>query len=139
MTRKDLLIKVFIGGTAALVIPSSLTSCSKDETEDDGGNNNNKITVDLSDPSNATLLTAGGIKVVGGIIVANKGNDTYAAVDKTCTHEGCTVGYELSSNTFPCGCHGSIFSATGAVIRGPAVSPLNSYPVSKSGNILTIG
>lgn len=139
MTRKDLLIKVFIGGTAALVIPSSLTSCSMDENGNDGGTDNNKITIDLSDPSNATLLNAGGIKVVGGIIVANKGNDTYAAVDKACTHNGCTVNYELSTNTFPCFCHGSVFSATGAVINGPAVSPLKSYPVTKSGNILTIG
>jgi cytochrome b6-f complex iron-sulfur subunit len=138
MTRKDLLLKVFLGGTAALVIPATLTSCSKDETEEDNGSNN-KVTIDLSDPSNATLLNPGGTKVIGGIIVANKGSDTYAALEKRCTHDGCTVVYELSTNTFPCPCHGSVFSATGTVLQGPAVLPLKVYPVTKSGNILTIG
>jgi cytochrome b6-f complex iron-sulfur subunit len=37
-----------------------------------------------------------------------------------------------------CGAHGSAFSTTGAVVNGPANSPLRQYHVAVSGNMITI-
>lgn len=138
MTRRDLIQKVLIGGTTLLVLPSALNSCSKNDTIDPGGTGGNKnINIDLTNPTYSALNNVGGSLIVQGIIVANTSTG-YVALDSTCTHQGCAVGYSSTNNNFPCPCHGSVFSITGAVVNGPATTALKSYPVSKVGNTLTI-
>jgi cytochrome b6-f complex iron-sulfur subunit len=139
MTRRDLLQKVLIGGVTFLVLPPALNSCSKDNNMNGTGNPppGNKINLDLTNPTYAALNTAGGFVVTQGIIVANTPVG-YVALDSTCTHLGCTIGYSSAANNFPCPCHGSIYSTTGSVLNGPTTVALKSYAVSKSGNTLTI-
>jgi len=141
MTRRDLIQKVLIGGTTLFVLPSALSSCSKDEKEendDDGGSGGgSSLKLDMNNPTYAGLKTAGGSVIVQSIIVAYTGT-SYVAIDSICTHQGCTIGYSLSDNNFPCPCHGSVYSLTGSVVNGPTTVALKSYPVSKSGDILTI-
>jgi len=139
MTRRDLIQKVLIGGVTFLVLPPVLNSCSKDEN-DNGGTPpppGNKLTLDLTNALYAVLNNAGGFVVAQGIIVANTAGG-YVALDSTCTHQGCTIGYSSTANNFPCPCHGSVYSVTGSVVNGPTTVALKSYSVSKSGNILTI-
>ena len=49
----------------------------------------------------------------------------YAVYSLICTHLGCVV--EIAGDAFRCPCHGSDFSPTGAVTRGPAKLPLPTY------------
>lgn len=141
MNRRDLVQRVLLGGTVLLVVPSVLESCTKTPTDptDPGGNiPGTKINLDLTLPENSSLNTTGGSKIVQNVLIANIGGGAYIALSSICTHQGCTVGYNSGANNIQCPCHGSVYATTGSVITGPAPLPLQSYPVNKAGNILTI-
>jgi cytochrome b6-f complex iron-sulfur subunit len=143
MDRRDLIRKIAVGSATVIVMPSLLTSCEKKDDPPAGGGNpppggSNKITIDLTDTNYTALNTTGNSVVVSSVIIANTGGGNFVALSAVCTHQGCTVGYSAASNNFPCPCHGSVFSSTGAVVNGPASTALKSYTVSKAGNVLTI-
>jgi glycine/D-amino acid oxidase-like deaminating enzyme/nitrite reductase/ring-hydroxylating ferredoxin subunit len=46
------------------------------------------------------------------------------AVSATCTHLGCTVGFNAAEASWDCPCHGSRFAIDGTVIQGPAAKNL---------------
>jgi Rieske Fe-S protein len=49
-----------------------------------------------------------------------------------CTHAGCTV--QAAGKQLACPCHGSVFdAATGAVVNGPASTPLSAVAVKVAG------
>jgi len=136
MNRRDLIQKIVLGGTTLFVLPAYFNRCTK--ADNPGSTGPKEITIDLTNAKYSALNSAGGSVIVQEIIIANAGNGVFIALDSICTHLGCTITYNLASNNFPCPCHGSVYSTTGSVINGPAVIGLKSYPVSKSGNILTI-
>jgi len=144
MKRRDLIRKVVLGTTALVVLSPIITGCSKSEDNGDDGNGGvkppEKLTLDLTNQTYAALNSSGGYLIIAAreIIVANTGNNAFVALSSKCTHEGCSVTYSAINNNFPCPCHQSLFSSTGAVINGPAATALKSYPISKTGNILTI-
>jgi cytochrome b6-f complex iron-sulfur subunit len=139
MNRRDVVQRIVLGGTILVVMPSVLTSCSKDPGPDAGpGPGSSPITIDLSIAGNSSLNTTGGSKIVQNIIVINTGSDIFVALSSICTHQGCTVGYNSGAGNIQCPCHGSVYATTGSVINGPAPRALKSYPVSLTGNILTI-
>jgi cytochrome b6-f complex iron-sulfur subunit len=140
MNRREVVQKFLVGGTALIVIPSALTSCTKDTTPDPNPKPKpgTKIDIDLTLAQNSALNTAGGSIIVQSIIVANVGGDAFVALDSICTHQGCTVEFNLAAGNFQCPCHGSVYSKTGTVINGPAPDPLKLYAVSRAGDILTV-
>jgi cytochrome b6-f complex iron-sulfur subunit len=60
----------------------------------------------------------------------------YSAVLTRCMHRGCTV--EPSAGRLICPCHGSEYTAQGAVLKGPTELPLIRYHVTAEPDRLVI-
>jgi cytochrome b6-f complex iron-sulfur subunit len=140
MERRKFFRNFAVGGSLLLTAPILFNSCSDDDSGGDDNNNNNNtgITVDLNSSEYSPLKTVGGFAYKGDIIIIRSTDTVYIALSKVCTHSSCTVTYNASTGEIPCPCHGSKFATTGAVINGPAASPLKVYSVKVSGNTLTI-
>lgn len=88
----------------------------------------------------AALASTSQVPVGGGTILAAKKivitqpqSGTFKAFTAVCTHAGCTVS-SVSGGTINCPCHGSKFNiATGAVVNGPAASPLAAVNIQVQG------
>lgn len=59
--------------------------------------------------------------------------DGFVALYWKCPHLGCTVPWEPSEDRFHCPCHGSIYTANGERVSGPAPRPLDLMAVSIAG------
>ncbi len=136
MERKDFL-KTGLAMCGLALIPTGLVeSCKKQSF---AGPTNVNFTLDLTNSANASLNATGGSLIANGVIVIRLNATTFKAFSATCTHQGCTVGYNPSGSTIMCPCHGGTYSATtGAVISGPPPSGLSTYTATLAGNILTV-
>jgi cytochrome b6-f complex iron-sulfur subunit len=95
------------------------------------------VTIDASSPLN----TVGGAALVqsssGSFLVSRSAQETFVAVTAICTHEQCTVtGFQ--NQRYVCPCHGSEYTTTGSVTKGPAVQSLRQFTTRFASNVLTI-
>jgi cytochrome b6-f complex iron-sulfur subunit len=98
---------------------------------------NGVVTITASGP----LAAVGGAALVqsssGSFLVARIAQETFNAMTATCTHEGCTIE-GFSNPVFVCGCHGSEFSTSGQVVKGPASRSLQRFNTAFAADVLTI-
>ena len=88
----------------------------------------------------AALASTSDVPVGGGkiltdkkIVITQPQSGAFHAFSAVCTHAGCTVG-SVSGGTINCPCHGSRFNiTTGAVVNGPAASPLPAVSIKVQG------
>ena len=73
-------------------------------------------------------------------MLLKKTDGTLVALSMLCTHVCCQCVYDGSVNEIYCPCHGSVFSQSGGVLRGPAGYPLPKIElnVDAKGNIFPV-
>ena len=99
----------------------------------------NTMTVTV-DPSSPLASTGGAALVQGGgraVLVARTGDNAFVALTAICTHEACTIN-GFQDPLYVCPCHGSQFSTSGGVVRGPATRALPQFATRFSDGVLTI-
>jgi cytochrome b6-f complex iron-sulfur subunit len=98
--------------------------------------------IDLADPANQALAAVGGALLLDTetdtVMVIRLSDTQVAAVSAICTHAGCGLEYNASQQQLDCGCHGSQFSTTGGVLRGPANRAVKAYTATLASNVITI-
>ncbi|CCI54582.1 putative iron sulphur protein (secreted protein) [Nostocoides jenkinsii Ben 74] len=71
------------------------------------------------------------------IVVTQPAAGDFKAFSAVCTHQGCVVS--AVTDTIDCACHNSKFAlADGAVVSGPATSPLPAKTVTADGDNLVV-
>lgn len=131
----------FAMGTFAIQL---LTSCTSSNPTGPSNNNDFELIVYLSLTDNQALNTIGGTLALGsneldnsGLLLIRQSESSIRAFSRECTHNQCTIG-AFQNGKSVCPCHGSEYSTTGAVIKGPAPKSLKEYTVSIDENIITI-
>ncbi|MGE5101412.1 MAG: ubiquinol-cytochrome c reductase iron-sulfur subunit [Deltaproteobacteria bacterium] len=100
------------------------------------------VTIKLSDYP-ALANTGVIVEIPKERTVMRTGPSTFLALSRLCSHQQCDI--DIKGDHFECPCHGSQFTATGQVIRGPNIAsppigPLRSLNVTvdQAGGTLTI-
>jgi cytochrome b6-f complex iron-sulfur subunit len=62
----------------------------------------------------------------------------FLAVDRSCTHLGCTVPWSEQDQRFACPCHASAFDITGQVLAPPATRALDLRPVRIENQVVKV-
>jgi len=81
---------------------------------------------------NVSAITVGALHAVPGeAVFLGRDSDGLYAVSAACTHAGCmlSVTTVAGAEELACPCHGSLFDADGAVLRGPARTALPHFQV----------
>jgi cytochrome b6-f complex iron-sulfur subunit len=95
------------------------------------------LTIDSASPL-AAVGSAALIQLSNNfLLVAHTAQDSFVALNGTCTHQLCTIT-GFGGGTFVCPCHGSQFDTTGRVIAGPAPRALAQHQTQFTNGVLTI-
>ena len=154
LTRRRVLRYSALAGAVGLS-GAALAACGGDDAGTTTGGTTTSPTADASsaaptteaaptDPAAASgpvLTKAADVPVGGAVIVEAPDGEKYVVVQASadqftglsaiCTHQRCTVA--VAGEQLNCPCHGSQYSLTGAVLRGPATAPLPTANVAVSG------
>jgi cytochrome b6-f complex iron-sulfur subunit len=92
--------------------------------------------VPVSPSVKVNLAQHPGLATVGTIVdigneraLVRTGAATFLGLSRICTHQGCDT--EVIANLLECPCHGSLFSASGSVLRGPNISSSQIAPLAQ--------
>ncbi len=147
MNRRDALKQFVVGGTSLLVLNEALTKLVRA-----GAQSGATLNINIDDPRFAALKNVNGSVLItdaeapgiqAGLLsryplaLVRVDQTGVSALETYCMHQGCQVN-PYDGTKFQCPCHGSQYTATGAVKRGPTTAPLKSYPAVLAGSIVTV-
>ena len=126
-------------GTTAGAAPATTGAGSAPSSASGGGGS-------TAGAQGSALTTTSEIPVGSGkiftsekVVVTQPNSGDFKAFSAVCTHMGCIVS-TISNGTIDCPCHGSQYSiSTGAVVGGPAPSPLPAQTIKVTGSNIFLG
>ncbi|MEB3278586.1 MAG: cytochrome b6-f complex iron-sulfur subunit [Lyngbya sp.] len=92
----------------------------------------------LAEPTGTRALVAGLAGEPTYLTVLENNTLDSVGIVNNCTHLGCTFPWNEIDQQFQCPCHGSRYSAEGAVVRGPANRPLKLVRVAVQSEVILI-
>ena len=139
ISRLEFLKKMGLSGASLMAVYCgvTMTSC-KNEEATTPATTTKTVTYDITTVKNGDLKNKGGFFVdnSNNIVIANTSDNGYVAVTLICTHQQ-NKNIIYSTNKFACTVHGATFDNTGKNLS-VAPSPLTTFKVTQSGNILTV-
>lgn len=100
------------------------------------------VCIDLAQAGNTALTAVGGAMLVDiatdTVMVIRASDTAVVALSAICTHAGCSMNFDASTNRIVCPCHGSQFDEQGNVVQGPARRPVKVYTASLANNVITV-
>ncbi len=88
--------------------------------------------VERFEPGSVTAFPA------GRFYLARLDDGGFLALNRECTHLGCTVPWVGGEDRFVCPCHASAFDITGQVLSPPAPRPLDLFAVRIENDIVKV-
>jgi cytochrome b6-f complex iron-sulfur subunit len=88
--------------------------------------------VDRFEPGSVTAFPE------GRFYLARLADGGFLALQRECTHLGCTVPWIADEGRFVCPCHASSFDITGSVLSPPAPRPMDIFPVRIENDIVKV-
>ncbi|NNM95307.1 MAG: Rieske 2Fe-2S domain-containing protein [Bacteroidia bacterium] len=138
MNRRDFIQQSLLASCGIAAGALALDSCSKPSSASPAPSAPTvNFTIDISTSQYNALQVNGNYLYANNVIIARDNSGNFVALYQVCTHAGCTVQFN-GTNQFPCPCHGSVFSESGAVLNGPASSPLKKYNTQLTGTQLHV-
>jgi Rieske Fe-S protein len=132
------LVQVGVGGSALLSVLPGCDSAGGAAVEGSVTVTGGKAVLTFAQFPQLAAAGGGVVVSAGGVPIAvlRTGTSAAIALSAICTHQGCTVAYQGGS--LNCPCHGSRFSSTGAVLGGPASSPLPALTATLNAADITV-
>ncbi|MBD2178224.1 Rieske (2Fe-2S) protein [Pseudanabaena sp. FACHB-1998] len=136
MDRRKLLSWFGLGWLISF-LPSSLSGCSDTNSVSNSSS--------PAAPESVAAAPRGEFKAIGSVAQLDKdgklistdkkilvvrdpkNSNKVLAVNSACTHKGCVVEWQKSSQEYVCPCHDAKFAANGSVKQGPANKALPTY------------
>jgi len=133
--RRRTFCKVCIGGlsvvSAGMVGFPVISFLARPQTL--GANKPVEIPIDRLSPGQAQYVDLHGQQII--VLIGDGGQPTVFSA--SCPHLGCNVIWDAGEGLFRCPCHGAVFSAVGAVVRGPVSAPLTKVAFEvKDGKVI---
>jgi len=141
-TRRGVLAGVGLVGLAGVITACGAGGSSSVPAESTAASSAAASSAAASSAAAANALAATSAIPVGSgtvfsgpkVVVTQPTAGEFKAFSAVCTHMGCIVS-QVSNGTIDCPCHGSQYNmTTGAVVAGPAPSPLPAAQIKVSGN-----
>jgi cytochrome b6-f complex iron-sulfur subunit len=110
-----------LGGSTCALLAAGLAGC-------DGGANGNEMAAGQFPVGQVSDFPVGSVtRFDEGPFFVLRDDAGLWAMTAVCPHKQCVV--DPGADTLQCPCHGSAFDLDGAVVQGPASSPLNNLLV----------
>ncbi|GAC1428464.1 MAG: hypothetical protein NVSMB65_01720 [Chloroflexota bacterium] len=94
-----------------------------------------KLSLGVNGPFPFTVDTTAALNT-NQIFLVKAASGKVTALEATCRHKGCAVGWQAGGHKFHCPCHGSEYAISGAVTHGPAQANLFQHAVTvKAGQV----